>query len=118
KAAATTLPAPDRRSALAIVAPLVGQVRSARRHLLTAVDTDQYLDVIDHLVAAARAPVLTEAAAAPARDVLPGLVRKPWRALRAGALAARGDVPDEQLNDLRIRAKRCHHATEAAAAAT
>ena len=118
KAAATTLPAPDRRSALAIVAPLVGQVRSARRHLLAAVDTDHYLEVIDHLVAAARAPVLTEMAASPARDVLPGLVRKPWRSLRSGALAARGDVPDEQLHDLRIRAKRCRYAAEAAAAAT
>ena len=94
------------------------QVRAARRHLLTAIDTDRYLDVIDHLVAATRAPVLTEMAAAPARDVLPGLVRKPWRSLKSGAIAARGDVPDEQLHDLRIRAKRCRYAAEAAAAAT
>lgn len=118
RSAATTLPPPDRRSALAVVAPLVGQVRSARRHLLLAMDTDRYIEVIDHLVAAARAPILTEMAAAPARDVLPGLVRKPWRVLKAGALAARGDVPDEQLHDLRIRAKRCRYAAEAASAAT
>jgi CHAD domain-containing protein len=118
KAAATTLPVPDRRSAIAIVAPLVGQVRSARRHLLTAIDTDRYIEVIDHLVAAARNPVLTEMAASPAREVLPGLVRKPWRSLKSGALAAHGDVPDEQLHDLRIRAKRCRYAAEAAAAAT
>jgi len=118
RSAATTLPPPDRRSALAVVAPLVGQVRSARRHLLLAMDTDRYIEVIDHLVAAARAPILTEMAAAPARDVPPGLVRKPWRVLKAGALAARGDVPDEQLHDLRIRAKRCRYAAEAASAAT
>jgi CHAD domain-containing protein len=119
RTAATTLPAADRRSALAIVAPLVGQVRSARRHLLTAMDTERYIEVIDHLVAAARAPVLTEMAASPAREVLPGLVRKPWRSLKSGAIAARGDdVPDEQLHDLRIRAKRCRYAAEAAAAAT
>jgi CHAD domain-containing protein len=118
RAAAGSLPAPDRRAAASIVAPLVSQVRAARRHLLTAVDTDRYLDVIDHLVAATRAPVLTEMAAEPARDVLPGLVRKPWRSLKAGAIAARGDVPDEQLHDLRIRAKRCRYAAEAAAAAT
>jgi CHAD domain-containing protein len=118
KAAATTLPASDRRSALAIVAPLVGQVRSARRHLLIAIDTDRYIEVIDHLVAAARTPVLTEMASSPARDVLPGLVRKPWRSLKSGAIAARGEVPDEQLHDLRIRAKRCRYAAEAAAAAT
>ena len=118
RSAATTLPASDGRAATAIVAPLVGQVRAARRHLLIAIDTDRYIDVIDHLVAAARAPVLTELAAAPAREVLPDLVRKPWRSLKSGAIAARGDVPDEQLHDLRIRAKRCRYAAEAAAAAT
>lgn len=118
RSAATTLPATDRRSALAVVAPLVGQVRSARRHLLTAMDTERYIEVIDHLVAAARAPVLTEMSTSPAREVLPGLVRKPWRSLKSGAIAARGDVPDEQLHDLRIRAKRCRYAAEAAAPAT
>jgi CHAD domain-containing protein len=119
KAAAATLPAIDRRSAAAVVAPLVAQVRAARRHLLTAIETDRYYEVIDHLVAAARSPHLTEAAAAPARDALPALVRRPWRSLRSGAVACRrGNVPDEQLHDLRIRAKRCRYAAEAAAAAT
>ncbi|HVC42241.1 MAG TPA: CHAD domain-containing protein [Candidatus Saccharimonadales bacterium] len=118
RAAATTLPAADRRSAQAVVAPLVAQVGAARRHLLAAMDTERYIEVIDHLVAAARAPVLTEMAASPARDVLSGLVRRPWRSLKAGAVAARGDVPDEQLHDLRIRAKRCRYAAEAAASAT
>jgi CHAD domain-containing protein len=118
RAAAATLPEPDRRAAVAVVAPLVAQVRSARHHLLVAVDTDRYLEVIDRLVAAARAPLLTDAAAAPAREVLPGLVRRPWRSLKAGAIACRPGVPDEQLHDLRIRAKRCRYAADAAAAAT
>jgi CHAD domain-containing protein len=118
RAAAGTLPDLDRRSASAVVAPLVAQVRSARRHLLTAMETDRYVEVIDHLVAAARAPALTTAAASPAHEVLPSLVRRPWRSLRSGALAARGGAPDEQLHDLRIRAKRCRYAAEAAAAAT
>jgi CHAD domain-containing protein len=118
RAAAGTLPDLDRRSASAVVAPLVAQVRSARRHLLVAMETDRYVEVIDHLVAAARAPALTAAAASPAHEVLPSLVRRPWRSLRSGALAARGGAPDEQLHDLRIRAKRCRYAAEAAAAAT
>ena len=118
RSAAGTLPADDRRPALAVVAPLGAQVGAARRHLLSAMDTDHYIEAIDHLVVAARAPVLTEMAALPAREVLPGLVRKPWRSLKSGALGARGDVPDEQLHDLRIRAKRCRYAAEAAAAAT
>jgi len=118
RAAAATLPAADRRSASAVVAPLVAQVRSARRGLLTAIDTDRYLGVIDDLVAGARAPALVAAAAAPARDVLPGLVRRPWKSLRSGAVASLGGAPDEQLHDLRIRAKRCRYAAEAAAAAS
>jgi CHAD domain-containing protein len=118
RSAATTLPPADRRAALAIVAPLGAQVGAARRHLLKSMDTERYVEVIDRLVAAARAPLLTAMAASPARDVLPDLVRKPWRSLKSGALAARGDVPDEQLHDLRIRAKRCRYAAEAAAAST
>jgi CHAD domain-containing protein len=118
RAAAATLPAVDRRAATAVVAPLVAQVRSARRHLLTSIDTDHYFEVIDHLVAAARAPALNAEAAAPAREILPALVRRPWRSLRSGAIASLPGVPDEQLHDLRIRAKRCRYAAEAAAAAT
>jgi CHAD domain-containing protein len=96
----------------------VAQVRSARRRLLSAIDTDHYFEVIDRLVAAARAPALAGEATAPAREVLPALVRRPWRSLRAGAIACRDGAPDEQLHDLRIRAKRCRYAAEAAAAAT
>ena len=117
RAAATTLPAPDRRAAAAVVAPLAAQVRSARRRLLTAIDTDRYLEVIDDLVTGARTPALVAAASSPAGEVLPGLVRRPWKSLRTGANACLGGVPDEQLHDLRIRAKRCRYATEAAAAA-
>ncbi|HEY8672163.1 MAG TPA: CHAD domain-containing protein [Candidatus Dormibacteraeota bacterium] len=118
RAAAATLPTLDRRSAAAVVAPLVAQVRSARHQLLIAMETDRYVEVIDHLVAAARAPALTGEAASPAHEVLPSLVRRPWRSLRAGAIAAREGASDEQLHDLRIRAKRCRYAAEAAAAAT
>ena len=50
--------------------------------------------------------------------MLPALVRRPWRSLRAGAIACRYGAPDEQLHDLRIRAKRCRYAAEAAAPAT
>jgi CHAD domain-containing protein len=118
RVAAATLPALDRRAAGTVVAPLVAQVRSARRHLVGSMDTERYLEVIDHLVAAGRTPMLAGDAAMPAREVLPALVRRPWRSLRTGAVACRGAVPDEQLHDLRIRAKRCRYAAEAAAAAT
>ncbi len=48
----------------------------------------------------------------------PGWCASPGGRSSRGRSRARGDVPDEQLHDLRIRAKRCRYAAEAAAAAT
>jgi hypothetical protein len=48
-------------------------------------------------------------------DALPQLVRKPWRRL-VRAITALGDDPaDEELHDIRIRAKRLRYACEAVA---
>src|SRR4029077_9719881 len=50
----------------------------------------------------------------PARDVLPALVRRPWRQLRR-AVAELGEQPeDAALHQVRIRAKRGRYAAEAA----
>ena len=50
----------------------------------------------------------------PAREVLPRLVRRPWRHL-SQAVEALGDHPeDEALHEVRIRAKRLRYAAEAA----
>ena len=51
----------------------------------------------------------------PAIDVLPALVKKPWSHLQR-AVAELGDTPaDDQLHEVRIRAKRCRYAAEAVA---
>lgn len=50
----------------------------------------------------------------PAREVLPRLVRRPWRHL-SQAVEALGDHPeDEALHEVRIRAKRLRYTAEAA----
>jgi CHAD domain-containing protein len=50
----------------------------------------------------------------PATDVLPPLVRRPWRQLRR-AVAELGEAPaDELLHHVRIASKRCRYAAEAA----
>ena len=49
----------------------------------------------------------------PAREVLPALVRRPWRHLRAAVDALGDDPPDELLHEVRIRAKRLRYAAEA-----
>jgi CHAD domain-containing protein len=50
----------------------------------------------------------------PAREVLPGLVRKPWQHLRRAATGLGDDPPDEALHQVRIHAKRLRYAAEAA----
>ncbi|TMB91145.1 MAG: CHAD domain-containing protein [Chloroflexi bacterium] len=106
----------DRESALAVVAPLAADVRVARRRLLAAMRTRRYRDLLDRLVEAARAPALLGTASTPAVRSIPRLARRPWRRLRSAAAAADERSPDEQLHDLRIRAKRSRYAAEAAAA--
>jgi CHAD domain-containing protein len=51
----------------------------------------------------------------PAAEVLPGLVRTPWRHLRRAVAALGDDPPDDALHEVRIRAKRLRYAGEAAA---
>jgi CHAD domain-containing protein len=52
---------------------------------------------------------------APASEVLPALVRRPWRHLRQAVDALGDDPADEALHDVRIQAKRLRYAAEAAA---
>jgi CHAD domain-containing protein len=52
-----------------------------------------------------------------ASEVLPALVRRPWKHLREAVAAVEPDGPDEELHQVRIRAKRCRYAAEVAAGA-
>ena len=86
----------------------------ARVRLLEAMDGDRYVELLDRLVEAARAPRTLPEADAPAAKVLPRLVRKPWRQLRREVRALAADPPDDALHRVRIRAKRARYAAEAA----
>jgi CHAD domain-containing protein len=116
RASVQKLPEPDQAAGAEVVAPLSYQVRSARQRLLRAMRSERYLDLLDRLIAAARSPALLDTAAAPAEKVVPRLVRRPWRNLLAGAESSKSTASNEQLHELRIRAKRCRYAAEAAAA--
>jgi CHAD domain-containing protein len=114
-AAVERLPEEDRAAAREVVMPLETEVRSARRQLLAGMRSPRYLDLVDHLLAAAETPQLAEAGRRSAAKVIPRLVRRPWRQLRKRARRSGVDSPDAELHDLRIRAKRCRYAAEAAA---
>jgi len=57
---------------------------------------------------------LTAEAAGPASELVPPLVRRPWRSLERTVKALPRQPDDAALHDVRIRAKRCRYAAEAA----
>ncbi|GAC1595333.1 MAG: CYTH and CHAD domain-containing protein [Acidimicrobiales bacterium] len=117
KAEARRLDAADHGAAESLLLGLDHRRNDARTKLLTGMESSRYTDLLDRLVVAARIPVLAVEAGptASARDVLPTAVLRPWRHL-ASAVAAAGDEPSEdQLHEIRIRAKRCRYAAEAVA---
>jgi CHAD domain-containing protein len=107
------LPEADRSAGGRLVADFEADIAAQRERLLGAMRTERYLALVERLVDAARAPMLTEAAEERARDILPGLLRRPWRKLRRDARHLGDGASDEELHALRIRAKRARYAVEA-----
>jgi CHAD domain-containing protein len=110
------LPEEAREAAGRLLAELEEEREAARARLLEAMQEERYRRLVERMVAAAREPALTGAAARPASKALRPLLARPWAALRK-AVKALGDPPeDEELHQVRIRAKRCRYAAEATAA--
>jgi CHAD domain-containing protein len=88
---------------------------AARAELLAMLRTPRYAELKQSLVRASADPRGTDRAARDAEDELGSVVRRPWKKLRR-AVDELGDAPaDSQLHAVRIRAKRCRYAAEAAA---
>jgi CHAD domain-containing protein len=102
----------------AVVARLACERETGRDRLLDAMSAPRYLELLDRLTAAAAQPAFPDSDLAhkPAAEVLPGLVRKPWRRLRRAVKALSPVPPDEELHAVRILAKHTRYAAEAAAA--
>jgi CHAD domain-containing protein len=89
--------------------------RSGYLHDLHEVyDSERYLSLLDRLVEATRSPRLLPMGLAPADEVLPRLVTRPWRKLTKAADKLGKDAPDAELHQLRIRSKKARYAAEAA----
>lgn len=110
---AATLAPTDAARARPLFARLATSRESARSALVEAMAGDRYVALLDQLVAAASAPPLLSGADRLARDNAAELVRRPWKALSEGAGILGADSADQELHDLRIRAKRCRYAVEA-----
>jgi CHAD domain-containing protein len=114
-ATASRLPAADVEAGGHVADQLVAGVAGARDGLLAALHDPRYVALLDRLVEAAHAPMLTTEADGPARKVLPGLVDIPWSRLWRDGRRLDAHSPDEELHALRIRAKRVRYAAEAVA---
>ncbi|HWF21740.1 MAG TPA: CYTH and CHAD domain-containing protein [Acidimicrobiales bacterium] len=100
---------------------------SAHATLVEAMDSDRYVTLLDRLHASAESPPFVGTARAGkkkgsglhpddrAQRVLPKLVRRPWRKLRRAVRTVGAHPTDQQLHQIRIRAKRLRYAAEAAA---
>jgi CHAD domain-containing protein len=107
------LPAEDAKVGPRLLAGLVEQRDTARRRLLAGMAEDRYATLLDDLVAATAAPALLPGADRPAAEVMPALVAKPWKKLRKAVRKAGDDPSDDELHQIRIRAKRARYAAEA-----
>lgn len=87
-----------------------------RVEVLAAMDGERYAAFLDALVAAAAAPALAGGVGSEAAAVaLPAMVRRPWRRLRRAVRALEPEPVDDALHAVRILAKHCRYAAEAAA---
>lgn len=111
------LPLTDGVAAQALLERLRESRERARRDLMTALDSRRYAELHHRLEDASRAPHLGAGALMPAAEALVPLVRQPWKKLKRAVHRVGNDPSDEALHEVRIRAKRCRYAADAAAPA-
>jgi len=110
------LPDADKQRVVVVLGSAQAMRDEAQRALIATLRGERYFTLLDSLVVAANAPPLRSEASSPATDILPNLVRGPWRSL-AKTVKSLPDTPsDAELHDVRIRTKRLRYATEATAA--
>ncbi len=112
---AATLPEPDTGALAPIFRRLAMERDQAKAELLDAMEGPRYIALLDRLIDAAHQPRCRKAAAAPAAEVVPGLVVTPWRKLAKAVDALPAEPPDADLHQIRILAKRTRYAAEAVA---
>lgn len=105
----------DRPACEALLQHVWNRRQEARHRLLASLSSDRYVELLDRLFDATENPRLVDETDNRTVSVMAGLAEKPWRQLERGVREAGTDPPDEVLHDLRIRAKKCRYAAEAAA---
>ena len=106
------LPHADANGATELLDTLRTERAQARDELLTAMGSERYLSLLDRLVAATHGvPPSPDGDDLDAE--LEDVVQRPWKKLRNAVESLDDDPPDEELHEVRIRAKRARYAAEA-----
>ena len=100
----------DRRAGESLVRRLERERRGAREAMLVALDGVRYLELLTRLEDAVASPRIVDDS-----TTLASVWAREFGKLRKAARAIDENSPDEQLHDLRIRAKRARYAAELAA---
>lgn len=102
-----------------VVSELSDELRAeseeARARLVLDIRSERYVDLIERLVEASRAPALSGEAAQSAVAAVPPLALRDWNRLRKGVSRLPASPADADLHRVRILAKRARYAAEAAA---
>jgi CHAD domain-containing protein len=112
---AAQLPDEDRSAAGRVLAGLETSRSSSYAALLSTLRSERYLTLLDRLIEAAHAPALLPAADRAEAAALTSLVRRPLRTLAKQVSALGARPADDELHDVRLRAKRARYAAEAVA---
>jgi len=100
-----------------ILGQLSRQKSRAQMDLLTAMNEARYAALVDSVTRLAKDPPLSDVAGAPADEFLPMIVQGTWRKLSRAVKKLDKHPDDSRLHAVRIEAKRCRYAAEAAAPA-
>jgi CHAD domain-containing protein len=100
-----------------ILERLSRQHGKAQMQLMTAMAEPRYSALLDSLARLAVAPPLSEVAKAPADEFMAMIVSGTWHKLRSAVRKLDQHPDDAKMHAVRIEAKRCHYAAEAAAPA-
>jgi len=114
---ADTLDRADAAQARHLLKRLERQRAAKLRALDELMDSDQYVELLDTLVHSALEPRFSPRAGAPAVQAMAELARAPWKKLQKAAEKLDKHATDQELHELRIKAKRARYAAEAAAGA-
>jgi CHAD domain-containing protein len=114
---ADNLPQRDAAAVGDLLRRLAGERDRARVRVREGFKSDRYVALIERLVGFAQVPPLVSGWAAPASDVLPGVVAPTWKHLQREVEQLSDPPRPDELHQVRIRAKRCRYASEAVAPA-